>query len=219
MSLNSRLAAISVLTAAACFSSVASASTVYTYVGNNYNNVFIPGSIYDLSMSIQGSLVLDSPLAPDLNNALIVPTSFSFSDGVNTFTEITSPHTTSGSTNASNFQFTTDSAGEITGWAIGLEIKFPSPTTVGDMRYTLNTRYLPASNLDDESANAITCLALDIATGSCSSQSSVNLIRTLGDHGSWSSATSVPAIPLPAAIWLFGTALIGLNGLGKRKKA
>ena len=28
----------------------------------------------------------------------------------------------------------------------------------------------------------------------------------------------VSAVPLPAAVWLFGTALIGLVGLGKRRK-
>jgi hypothetical protein len=31
--------------------------------------------------------------------------------------------------------------------------------------------------------------------------------------------TTIPAVPLPAAVWLFGTALIGLAGFGKRRKA
>ena len=31
------------------------------------------------------------------------------------------------------------------------------------------------------------------------------------------SDVSVPAVPVPAAVWLFGTALIGLMGFGKRK--
>jgi hypothetical protein len=30
---------------------------------------------------------------------------------------------------------------------------------------------------------------------------------------------SLPAVPVPAALWLFGTALIGLVGFGKRRKA
>jgi hypothetical protein len=30
---------------------------------------------------------------------------------------------------------------------------------------------------------------------------------------------SVSAVPVPAAVWLFGTALIGLVGFGKRRKA
>jgi hypothetical protein len=29
---------------------------------------------------------------------------------------------------------------------------------------------------------------------------------------------NVPAVPVPAAVWLFGTALLGLVGLGKRRK-
>ena len=31
--------------------------------------------------------------------------------------------------------------------------------------------------------------------------------------------TAVSPVPVPAALWLFGTALIGLVGLGKRRKA
>jgi hypothetical protein len=33
------------------------------------------------------------------------------------------------------------------------------------------------------------------------------------------STEPIPAVPVPAAIWLFGTALIGLVGFGKRRKA
>jgi hypothetical protein len=31
--------------------------------------------------------------------------------------------------------------------------------------------------------------------------------------------SSIPAVPIPAAVWLFGTAMIGLFGFGKRRKA
>jgi hypothetical protein len=34
-----------------------------------------------------------------------------------------------------------------------------------------------------------------------------------------SDITAIPAVPVPAAVWLFGTALIGLIGFGKRRKA
>jgi hypothetical protein len=34
-----------------------------------------------------------------------------------------------------------------------------------------------------------------------------------------SDITAIPAVPVPAAVWLFGTALIGLVGFGKRRKA
>ena len=35
----------------------------------------------------------------------------------------------------------------------------------------------------------------------------------------WAKWSQVSAVPVPAAIWLFGTALIGLVGFGKRRKA
>jgi hypothetical protein len=43
---------------------------------------------------------------------------------------------------------------------------------------------------------------------------------TDGEHvyAVWST-TPVGAVPVPAAVWLFGTALIGLVGFGKRRKA
>jgi len=37
--------------------------------------------------------------------------------------------------------------------------------------------------------------------------------------GAISSAPPVPQVPVPAAVWLFGTALIGLVGFGRRRKA
>jgi hypothetical protein len=30
-------------------------------------------------------------------------------------------------------------------------------------------------------------------------------------------ATEVPEVPLPAAVWLFGSALVGIAGLARRK--
>lgn len=46
----------------------------------------------------------------------------------------------------------------------------------------------------------------------------INIPGTPGllDPASW---TQVSAIPVPAAVWLFGTALVGLLGFGRRKKA
>ena len=43
-------------------------------------------------------------------------------------------------------------------------------------------------------------------------------IGTFTDRGGWVYRDLSP-VPVPAAVWLFGTALIGLVGFGKRKKA
>jgi hypothetical protein len=39
------------------------------------------------------------------------------------------------------------------------------------------------------------------------------------DDVMWNEATVIPPVPIPAAVWLFGTALIGLVGFAKRRKA
>jgi hypothetical protein len=45
---------------------------------------------------------------------------------------------------------------------------------------------------------------------------SVNLEGRTEDYSNW---TEYGVVPVPAAVWLFGTALIGLFGFGKRRKA
>jgi hypothetical protein len=56
---------------------------------------------------------------------------------------------------------------------------------------------------------------LGCATGQCSLLPDVDL-ATLPNavYAQW---TGVSAVPVPAAVWLFGTALVGLIGFGKRK--
>ena len=46
-----------------------------------------------------------------------------------------------------------------------------------------------------------------------------NFQRSLYGVSSVETVAAVPAVPVPAAVWLFGTALIGLVGFGKRRKA
>ncbi len=42
-------------------------------------------------------------------------------------------------------------------------------------------------------------------------------INSSSPYQAWVSFSSVAPVPVPAAVWLFGTALIGLVGSGKRK--
>ena len=97
------------------FSMVAStsmAATEYSYTGFQYYN-FSSGdelSVYDETMSISGTMVLSSPLPPNLSDQEITPLSFSFNDGVNTVTR-----------DNSDFEFfslSTDEFGDITYWQI-----------------------------------------------------------------------------------------------------
>ncbi len=40
-----------------------------------------------------------------------------------------------------------------------------------------------------------------------------------GQNGSWEITGTVSAVPVPAAVWLFGSGLVGLAGIARRRKA
>jgi hypothetical protein len=42
---------------------------------------------------------------------------------------------------------------------------------------------------------------------------------TLGTNGTLTFAANASAVPLPAAVWLFGSGLMGLVGVSRRRKA
>ncbi len=103
--------AVATLASAAAISN-ADASVILTYTGNNFTSV--SGS-YTTSDHITGVIELASPLGKNLSLADVTPTSFSFSDAHQTFTEATS-------LSLVNFEFSTDGSGIITGWAITLQM-------------------------------------------------------------------------------------------------
>ena len=68
-------------------------ATTYTFVGSTYTTAFSP---YTTAMSVTGTFDTASPLPANMNNLDIGPngsglvTAWSFSDGVNTFTQANS---------------------------------------------------------------------------------------------------------------------------------
>ena len=46
----------------------------------------------------------------------------------------------------------------------------------------------------------------------------VNLLRDTDDYSHWTEYGTPSAVPVPAAAWLFGTALIGFVGMSRRRK-
>ena len=44
-----------------------------------------------------------------------------------------------------------------------------------------------------------------------------NMNVSSGNYGIWMVSDTVPEVPIPAAIWLFGTGLLGLVGVARRK--
>ena len=87
-------------------------SVVYTYTGNDFQYAS-PGSPYSLSDSLTGSVTLSAALGDDVGLVQVNPTSFSFSDGVQTISSCASPSFCS-------FFFVTGPTGSIVQWDVTL---------------------------------------------------------------------------------------------------
>jgi hypothetical protein len=116
------------LTAVAALSVVYPASvqavpTTYQYTGNHFTTVH---GGYTTSMFVSGMVTLAGPLAPNMPLTDVTPTAFTFSDGLQTLTNLT-PSV------SSLFRFATGPTGAISAWRINVtEIgpPFPSIATV-----------------------------------------------------------------------------------------
>jgi hypothetical protein len=89
--------------------SVQAVPTTYQYTGNPFTTVQGP---YTTSDFVSGILTLAGPLAPNFTG-VVTPTAFTFSDGVQTLTNLTTP--------GFGFFFVTGPAGEITAWSSFLQ--------------------------------------------------------------------------------------------------
>ena len=136
-----------VLIALGSFGSAARADVVYEYSGSNFTS-FSGG--YTSGDSISGSLVLASALGDNLNLASVNPTSFSFSDGIQTISNTSNLAST-------QFWISTNASGDITGWAINLHewwsagngqhviaTDFPSPDAYDTAGFVANVGWAPS---------------------------------------------------------------------------
>ena len=99
--------------AACCLAIPLTASTTYTYTGNDFEAVF--GGSYTTSDFVSGFFTVASPLPDNLvfSNNNVTPTAYSFTDGVQTFSSVSPP------TNIT-FDIGTDASGNITSWNVTL---------------------------------------------------------------------------------------------------
>lgn len=182
--LRSVVAPVVLLLAMLC-TPLANAGVIYTYTGLDFIESSGP---FTTSDSINGSFTVATALGDDLSNVFITPESFTFSDGVDTVTNLTAH-------DPQFFFFTTNGAGQITDWLIGLnEVAGPLIQTLG-----------PVSDLTD-----------------CCSDIVENASHTIGDYnprgdnGSWTSANSTPE---PAPFALMATGLLALVLVGRKRIA
>jgi hypothetical protein len=176
----------------------ARADTQYSYTGDDFtswtNTACLP------ACRITGSLILETPLLTGLNFADVTPLSYSFTDGITTWTDINAP--------GGIFEFSTDATGNISFWVASLaKTQDPSQCDPGsaDLRF-----------LQFESTSTF---AFNSATAICSTDTAV--IRELYEaenqsSGTWSVSTGGTPIPEPGTVLLLGAGLTALLGLRRR---
>lgn len=170
------------------------ASVLYDYIGNDFtsNNTTkplctTPGQTGCLSY-ITASIELSTALGINEMLMPITPDAWSISDGLTTITNLTADFS------LSFLQAGTDATGNIDKW--DFVVVRNVPTLIGELSYIQTQN---ASSPGEQDVTAYFSGATDLASVSKNS-------------GSWTMST----VPLPGAIWLFGSGLLGLFGLSRR---
>jgi len=104
---------------------MASSVYTYTYTGNLFEAAY--GPYNTTTDAVDGNFTLSSPLGDSQVNESVTPTSYSFTDGVQTFSSTSSPAADE------TFKFSTSPTGTITAWTVDLgSASFNSVSTFTD---------------------------------------------------------------------------------------
>ncbi len=199
----------------AMLASSAALSATYVYSGPPYASV---GGTYNTGMRISGVFTTAAPLAPNLSNAEIGPlgqnlvTSWSFNDGVTTFTNTNSlinssiynnEYLPTPSTNGLDFTVSTNATGNIVSFSIGLEKPLPGygvyPVRVDAFRVVSTPALYQATSQSP-------CLiGLFVLTFSCTGFDDPGPnFGSAQTAGSFSTVQAIPSLSLGSVLLLLG---------------
>lgn len=166
------------------------ASVVYKYVGNNFDS--FEGIGYDESMSITGTIELATVLPPNTSSIIAtidVPNTTAEINPIS-FTFSDGVNTITDNLSALEFFVEADSTSNIILWAGGMQ-RFDTGLSMLTENFFLSTGILAQGD--------VSIIPL-IGSGSVSF-----------NPGTWS------LVPIPPAVWLFGSGLLVLAGVARRK--
>jgi hypothetical protein len=167
------------------------ADFVYTYTGNDFNNV--DGSTFSKNDSITGSLTFKTALGANIDTVFLMPIAFSFSDGVATISNDTPG-------NQLQLIIQTNSSAAISGWNIAVFKDSPD----GDFEHEIVT--LSTNGVD----------GVDSGTDFTNNHTGSNF-----NPGTWSLAQIASPVPEPStwAMMILGFAGIGVMTYRRRWSA
>lgn len=169
----------------------ARADTQYFYTSDDFNSW--TNTACQPACHITGSLTLAMPLLTGLNFADVTPLTYSFTDGITTWTDVNAPN--------GIFEFSTDAIGNITFW-IGSLAKTQDPSQCDPGSTDL--RFLKFENTSS--------FALNSGTAICATDTSISGLYDAENEssGMWTVST-VGGTPVPEPVALSLT-LLGLLG-------
>jgi len=178
------------------------ASVLYSYTGNTFDTNDTTNTLCAIGASgcfnnITATIELPTALGINQPLSTVAWDAWSISDGLTTITDLTTDFSLSGS-----LQVGTDNNGDINKW------QFIVQRITGAAQPQDELVYMQTTNSSGQNDSTGYC-----RTSSGTSCSYTAVAQVNNDPGSW----AVSTVPLPAAAWLFGSGLLGLFGLSRRR--
>ncbi len=184
----SRLALVAVFSLLATLSM--RADTTYSYTGQLFSSFNQVTPVFSNTQSVTGSFTVASPLAANLSGASLTPTSFSFTDGLDTLTNTNAQF-------ATFTRFDTDATGNLVHWDVELSLGNILIVTNNYLQIVIPFGAFPQ--------------ALDIGSNNSNSG------NVYSNPGTWSVMEAASPVPEPSTLGLLGTGLLGLVGVARRR--